>query len=607
MIAENSLLKRKVPKKVSSILQKYLNIGRDIEEFVESKQCGADSWRRTSVITFDGNKKKGQKASFRTIQAHLQEKYNTKIGYGTVVQLCVVRNKRKLSSKRYKNVAKVTCRRARKGFILKFNPDAHFSWKMYKILDKLQLQHASKKLVLNRDDQAGFRLDTTYTHSQHRVLSVEQEITTRTDFVNKYSSVLQTSTYLLMETDTSNERAGIVKDHVSFGKNPSHHTSDLKFLKTTEEFKDYLSGKTVDCIRVDGASDKRPSILEVQFLWTEIHLKEEKVCTCVTARNSGGSFLNRVELVNGCTARADSNIFIPSTLNGSNMAASGLSEEKLKANLDTAASVYIDRVQNAPFGKTNIVFFKGNKDEYGRYLENRRQNLLTFLHGSKKSKRQLKVSNPVEYNYFENVWQVRNDHYIKDYPEQYVFLLYLCYKPTCIHPVCRKGKPVVEPKWFDDCPILSIIPMPVKDPKRPWGGQCNECKGTFCSGHYLKAEECIGLAMDQSMDNRKIQPPSAFLKAEFSKLKDHSKIPDSVMERCAQETLLSLDEVKMWFGHLRGIAERRKAGAVKAAATRATKKYTGDTGKILLLQETACHPSPISPLFHFGIYSKNVK
>ena len=113
--------------------------------------------------------------------------------------------------------------------------------------------------------------------------------------------------------------------------------------------------------------------------------------------------------------------------------------------------------------------------------------------------------------------------------------------------------------------------------------------------------------MDQSMDNRKIQPPSAFLKAEFSKLKDHSKIPDSVMERCAQETPLSLDEVKMWFGHLRGVAERRKAGAVKAAATRAAKKHTGDTGKILLLKETACHPSPILPLFHFGIHSENVK
>ena len=101
----------------------------------------------------------------------------------------------------------------------------------------------------------------------------------------------------------------------------------------------------------------------------------KRVCTCVTARNSGGSFLNRLELVNGCIVRAHSNIFIPSSLNGSNMSASGLDEEKLKANLDTAASVDINRVQDAPLGKTNIVFFKGNKDEYGRCLENRRPNL----------------------------------------------------------------------------------------------------------------------------------------------------------------------------------------------------------------------------------------
>ena len=287
----------------------------------------------------------------------------------------------------------------------------------------------------------------------------------RVSDLTPHTHILQTSTYLLMEKDASNERAaGIVKDHVSFGKSPSQHASDLKFLKTTEEFGDYLSGKTVDCIRVDGDSDKRPSILEVQFLWTEIHLKEEKVSTCVTARNSGGSFLNMVELVNSCFARAHSNIFIPSTLNGSNMAASGLSEEKLKANLDTAASVYI---------------------------ENRRQNLLTFLHGSKKSKQQLKVSNHVEYNYFENVWQVRNYHYIKDYPEQYVFLLYLCYKPTCIHPVCRKGKPVVEPKWFDDGPILSVIPMPEKDPNDHGAANAMSAKGHFVQVTTLKQRNAL--------------------------------------------------------------------------------------------------------------------
>ena len=67
--------------------------------------------------------------------------------------MCVVRNKRKLPAKRYRGVAKVACRRARKGFNLKFNPDAHYSSAMYKILDKLQLSDGSDKVVLNRDDQ----------------------------------------------------------------------------------------------------------------------------------------------------------------------------------------------------------------------------------------------------------------------------------------------------------------------------------------------------------------------------------------------------------------------------------------------------------------------
>lgn len=278
------------------------------------------------------------------------------------------------------------------------------------------------------------------------------------------------------------------------------------------------------------------------------------------------------------------------------MTASGLNEEKLKENLDTAASVYIDRVQNAPFGKTNIPFFKGNRDENGIYLQNRRPDLLTFLHSSKKSKQQLKASRPSEYQYFEKVWQVRDDHHVKGYPEQYIFLLQLCYKPTCIHPVCKKGKPVPELRWFDDGPILSVIPMPVKDPKRPWGGQCSECNGVFCSGHYLKAEEFLRLAIDQPVNNKKIQPPSAFLKVEFSKLKDRSNIPDSVIEQCARETLLTLDEVKMWFDHLKGVTQRRKSGAAKAVATRAAKKHAGATGKIKILRVT-CMKSFRTPKF----------
>ena len=131
---------------------------------------------------------------------------------------------------------------------MKFNPDTHYSCSLYKVLGKNSaLKIQANKIVLNRDDQAGFRLDTTYTHSKHRMLSVDQEVTTRTDFVNKYSSVLQSSTYLFMARDKPDERAAeLSKIMLRKKKNASQHAADFKFLKTTEEFKHLFLGKSVD-------------------------------------------------------------------------------------------------------------------------------------------------------------------------------------------------------------------------------------------------------------------------------------------------------------------------------------------------------------------------
>lgn len=57
---------------------------------------------------------------------------------------------------------------------------------MYRILDYIQLKNGLDKIVINRDDAAGFRLDSTFTHKQHSVLQnkLTPELTTRTDFVN---------------------------------------------------------------------------------------------------------------------------------------------------------------------------------------------------------------------------------------------------------------------------------------------------------------------------------------------------------------------------------------------------------------------------------------
>ena len=62
-VAERNLLQRKRSKKVSGILANYPGIGKDIEDFVTERSVGADAWRRTGVLTFDGNKPVKQKVT----------------------------------------------------------------------------------------------------------------------------------------------------------------------------------------------------------------------------------------------------------------------------------------------------------------------------------------------------------------------------------------------------------------------------------------------------------------------------------------------------------------------------------------------------------------
>ena len=103
-MAEACLLRRKLPNRVSRILKKHPNIGADIEAFVKERKIGADAWRRTGVLTFTYGKKSivnpGQKVTYSRIKEHLEEKYNHKISYRTLVQLCVARNRRKISANR---------------------------------------------------------------------------------------------------------------------------------------------------------------------------------------------------------------------------------------------------------------------------------------------------------------------------------------------------------------------------------------------------------------------------------------------------------------------------------------------------------------------------
>ena len=342
MIAEKNFLARKQSQKVRGILKDYPDIGEVIENYVKERNIGADAWRRTGVLTFDGNTKVKSKVTFNRIREHLQRVYQRSFSYGTVVQLCVARNKRRKSAVRYKGVAHVTCRRARKGFQLKYNPDSHWSNALYRGLNLLQYRDGRHILNINRDDAAGFRLDTMATHRLHRtpIVQGQESITTYTDYVNRYPSTLQSTSYNFSGTQTTQEVCvGVVKASGLFPKNAAQHAADLAFLQTLPHlspvFNDPVnnSPKVIECVRVDGGNDEGPNHEEIQFFWTARHIETPTVSTLVTTRNSGASYLNRVELQNGCMALGHANLFIPSTLAGSCLDAK--SKKLILSNLKT--------------------------------------------------------------------------------------------------------------------------------------------------------------------------------------------------------------------------------------------------------------------------------
>lgn len=128
-----------------------------------------------------------------------------------------------------------TCRRARKGFQLKYNPDSHWSNALCKGLNLLQYTDGKHILNINRDDAAGFQLDTMATHRLHRTLMVQDQeaVTTYTDYVNRYLSTLQTTSYNFSGTQTTQEVCvGVVKATGVYPKNPAQHAADLAFLQT---------------------------------------------------------------------------------------------------------------------------------------------------------------------------------------------------------------------------------------------------------------------------------------------------------------------------------------------------------------------------------------
>ena len=371
-----------------------------------------------------------------------------------------------------------------------------------------------------------------------------------------------------METETTPQTCiAVVKPHFVFQKNAAQHSADFKMISASDLID---VNKPVECIRVDGASDEGPSHSEVQFYWTERHMQRGNTFTCVSTRYSGGSYLNKVELMNGCISQAHANTFIPSTLTGSNFNEEGLDNEKLTRNLNVAADIYIERIQDAPCMGSKLKAIKGCEDESATNLQTRRAELLIFLKGSRTAKEKLQQRNPALYEYFVQVWDIRERHMIKNLPDQYVFVLHACYTPGCPHEVCKDKADVTEDlRWYQDGPPLRYVPIPVAD-RSTWGsGDCEKCaqlKLSRCNGHYKDLKASFH-DWQGGKGNQELTPPSQIMKTFHNRHKDQD-ITDAQIADLAYEAMLAESGVRMYMAHLQQIRKRRQAGVRKAAETR---------------------------------------
>ena len=66
-----------------------------------------------------------------------------------------------------------------------------------------------------------------------------------------------------------------------------------------------------------------------------------------------------------------------------------------------------------------------------------------------------------------------------------------------------------EYTWFPGGPPLSTLPVPIPDPDKPWGGECNKCIGN-CTGHYLTPENHIEYLRTNGIGSCQMKPQESY-------------------------------------------------------------------------------------------------
>ena len=71
---------------MSKLLQECPDIGEVIETYVQDRNVGADAWRRTGVLTLDGNVQLKETVTYERIRQHLVDVYKLERLFSSVWQ-----------------------------------------------------------------------------------------------------------------------------------------------------------------------------------------------------------------------------------------------------------------------------------------------------------------------------------------------------------------------------------------------------------------------------------------------------------------------------------------------------------------------------------------
>ena len=181
----------------------------------------------------------------------------------------------------------------------------------------------------------------------------------------------------------------------------------------------------------------------------------------------------------------------------------------------------------------------------------------------------MRVKHPEGYSTIQLIWEVRNRHINRDVPTRYIYHLACCYQQDFPHPLCKAGEPDNGILWYKEGPPITFIPLPVKDKNLPFNASnCSTCQE--CAGRFMQPQQIVENFMNGLQEQVYVQPPSEIFKSEF-KREGAKLLEEESCRRIANNVLLKLSEVKMWFQHLKSVQDRRKEGAKRAVITRSRK------------------------------------